>query len=573
MNFSTIAEARLPPTTLGELFKRQLFWVLLLRIVLYTLITIISLILLDDRFEAIVMPPSLLILFTLIVYLATIVSAFTLNNLKDEFRRFGFIQTLFDVCFASMLVYLTGGSLSIFTAAYYFPIISGGLLIPLKGGLIGAAASSILFAIILFLESLGYLPDYVLVSRHFQQVSLATNIQQFGTMGLTFFLGAFISAMFGSLLRSTTRELSSTKYDFDRLSLLYKNIFDNIATGILTINGEGIITSANNATADITGRPPAELIGQPLKSTFPGLDPTSKSPRNSCNFERQDKQNVRLGYALTPLPPSESFNDGGTRSDEEEVTIITLKDIGEIERLEGQMRQAEKLAAIGIMSASIAHDFRNPLAAISGSAQVLAQEYSSLTATQPQNYELTRIIIRESDRLADTISSFLKFARPENITRDWFLLRPCVKDVLQVCMADKSWPSTCRVDLAIDPKFRIWADEKQLFGVLAQLIQNGISFCPKGEERLKLSCSTIKIREIDERFLIKVSDNGPGVDPAESQKIFEPFFTTRSDGTGLGLAIANQIIEGHNGKIAVEKSELGGACFTIILPAQPEDRD
>lgn len=571
MNFSTIAEARLYPTTLGDLLKRQLFWVLLLRIVLYTLITIISLILLDDRFEAIVMPPSLLVLFTLIVYLATIVSAFTLLNLKDEYRHFGFIQTLFDVCFASMLVYLTGGSLSIFTAVYFFPIISGGLLIPLKGGLIGAAASSIMFAIILFFESLAYLPDYVLVSSFYEQVSLTANIQQFGTTGLTFFLGAFISAMFGNLLRSTTRELSSTKYDFDRLSLLYKNIFDNITTGILTIDGEGIITSANNATTDITGRPPSELIGKTLKSTFPGIDPTSMSPRNSCDFERQDKQTLRIGYAPTPLPSSDAYNHEEERSREEEVTIITLKDIGEIERLEGQIRQAEKLAAIGMMSASIAHDIRNPLAAISGSAQVLAKEYTSSSKAQPQNYELTRIIIRESDRLANTISNFLKFARPENIKRDWFLLHPCAKDVLQVCMADQNWPPTCRVDLKIDPTFRVWADEKQLFGVFSQLIQNGVSFCPKKEERLQLSSSSIRVGEHEELCLIKVSDNGPGVDPAESEKIFEPFYTTRPDGTGLGLAIAKQVIEGHNGKITVDKSEWGGACFTLILPAQPED--
>src|SRR5210317_293497 len=246
MKINGIPEAQLFPTSLGDLLKRQLFWLLLLRIVLYTLISIISLIMLDERFEAIVMPPSLLVLFTLIVYLSTIVSAFTLLHLDSEYRRFGFIQTLFDVVFASMLIYLTGGSLSIFSSVYFFPIISGGLLIPLKGGLIGAAASTLLFAFILLLENFGYLPDYVLVSKFYEQVALFNNIRQFGTMGLTFFLGAFISAMFGTMLRSTTKELSSTKYDFDRLSLLYKKIFDNITTGIVTINGQGIITSANN---------------------------------------------------------------------------------------------------------------------------------------------------------------------------------------------------------------------------------------------------------------------------------------------------------------------------------------
>lgn len=573
MKINGIPEAQLFPTSLGDLLKRQLFWLLLLRIVLYTLISIISLIMLDERFEAIVMPPSLLVLFTLIVYLSTIVSAFTLLHLDSEYRRFGFIQTLFDVVFASMLIYLTGGSLSIFSSIYFFPIISGGLLIPLKGGLIGAAASTLLFAFILLLENFGYLPDYVLVSKFYEKVSLFNNIRQFGTMGLTFFLGAFISAMFGTMLRSTTKELSSTKYDFDRLSLLYKKIFDNITTGIVTINGQGIITSANNATIDITGQPPAELIGKELSSIFPGLDPASLAPRNACLFERQDNQTLRLGYALTQLQSSNEEDLEGKDSQEEDVTIITLKDIGEIERLENQMRQAEKLAAIGMMSASIAHDIRNPLAAISGSAQVLADELGSAGSSEPQNYELTKIILRESDRLANTITNFLKFARPENIKQDWFLLRPCVEEILQVCRADQKWPATCSVDVQIDPKFRVWGDEKQLFGVIGQLLQNALSFCPEGNEKLEVSGSIIFAVDNQELCLIKISDNGPGIEPGEVQKIFEPFFTTRADGTGLGLAIANQVIEAHNGSIAVEKSEMGGACFTLILPQESEAVD
>jgi two-component system sensor histidine kinase PilS (NtrC family) len=469
-----------------------------------------------------------------------------------------------------MLIYLTGGSLSIFSSVYFFPIISGGLLIPLRGGLFGAAAATLLFALVLLLEFFGYLPDYVLLSKFYKQVSLSSNVRQFGNMGLTFFLGAFISAMFGTMLRSTTRELSSTKYDFDRLSLLYKIIFDNIGTGILTINREGIITSANNATTAITGQPPGELLGRELKTVFPGIDLNSSSPRNSCDFERQDKQTLRLGYALTELGPAADGDDGEADNEEEDVTIITLKDIGEIERLETQMRQAEKLAAIGMMSASIAHDFRNPLAAISGSAQVLANELGSSNDHQSQNYELTKIILRESDRLADTISNFLKFARPENIKRDWFLLRPCVEDILQVCKADQKWPNSCEVDLQIDPKFRVWGDEKQLFGVISQLVQNALPFCPKGNEKLELSSSTICVADNQELCLIKISDNGSGVEPTEIQKIFEPFFTTRSDGTGLGLAIAKQVIEGHNGSMAVEQSEMGGACFTLILPLAPE---
>jgi len=568
MKFFNFPESQFHPISLGELLKRQLFWLLLLRIILYALITIISLILLDQRFEAIVMPPTLLVLFTLIVFLTTIISAFALLNSAGNYRNFGFIQTLFDVIFASMLVYLTGGSSSIFTSVYFFPIISGGLLIPLKGGLIGAASSTLCYALILLLEFATYLPDYVIVSRFFKPVELFSNIHQFATKGLTFFLAAFISALFGTMLRSTTKELSTTKYDFDRLSLLYKRIFDNITTGIVTIDSRGIITSANNATTPITGLPPEELIGELLGSVFPGIDVNSKSERNSCDYDRHDKQRLRLGYTLTPLHSEHPETTAEERESDDEITIITLKDIGEIERLENQMRQSEKLAAIGMMSASIAHDFRNPLAAISGSAQVLADEFGNESSANPQNYELTKIILRESDRLADTISAFLKFARPENLKRDWFLLQPCIQDILQMCRADQRWPRSCRVDVDVSKDFRMWGDEKQLFGVISQILRNALSFCPKGKEHLAIKASAISAdgKPIN---LIKISDNGSGISPLEVQKIFEPFYTTRSDGTGLGLAIAKQVVDAHNGSLAVEKAALGGACFTLILPGEP----
>lgn len=565
--FFTIPRAE-SPTSLGNLMKQQLFWLLLLRIVLYTLIMVISLVLLDERFETIVMPPSLLVLFTLIVYLATIVSAFTLQQSDGDYRRFGFIQTLLDAVFASMLVYLTAGSHSIFSAVYFFPIISGGLLIPFKGGLIGAAASTCLYAVILALEFFAFLPDYILYQLSLQGQNLLNITNQFSTKGLSFFLAAFISAMFGSMLRSTTRELSSTRDDFDRLALLYKRIFDNINTGIITVDGSGSITSANNATTGITGYQPSRMIGRPLEEFFPEIDLHSLSVRNACDFIRDDQQKIRVGYAHTTLHHSSLDSTPGIRSPEDDISIITLKDISEIERLEGQMRQAEKLAAIGMMSASIAHDFRNPLAAISGSAQVLAEEFSQKSSQDRVNYELTKIIVRESDRLAQTITNFLKFARPDNLDRSWFHLLPCLRDALQVCRADRRWPTSCSIELDVDPKLRIWGDEKQLFSVIGQLILNALPFCPKGREQLRISSIEVDWTDGQKINMISVCDNGSGIKSANLKKIFEPFFTTRPDGTGLGLAIVRQTIEAHNGSIVVESSETGGACFKMYLPQE-----
>ncbi len=158
--------------------------------------------------------------------------------------------------------------------------------------------------------------------------------------------------------------------------------------------------------------------------------------------------------------------------------IVTLRDISEIEKLEQQVRQAEKLAAIGMMSASIAHDFRNPLTAISGCAQIMAKEFSAAGTKNYANFELTNIIQREANRLISTIADFLKFSRPEHCHCNWFSLSSCLDEVLQVLKADPTWPATVEIDLDFKGPIDIWADEKQMFTVFNHFIQNGLAFCP-----------------------------------------------------------------------------------------------
>ena len=545
------------------LLRQQLLWMMLLRVVLYTLILGISFVLKSDQFDVITLPSSLLILFILLVYSCTIGSALVLIRAEGNYRKFGFIQSLLDTIFCSLFVYLSGGSHSVFSSIFFFPIISSGLLIPIKGGLIAAAASTLLYGVILALEQAHFLPQFILFDASFRTLSLQASVNQFAIKGLTFFLAATISALIGARLKTTAEALTSTRLDYDRLFQLYKQIFDNITTGIITVDGNGTISSANNATVSITGLELNEMIGKSFFDLFPLIDLGNPSPRNACDFERPDKQKIRLGYAHAALQQPHLEQPADQADD---TIIITLKDISEIERLEAQMRQAEKLAAIGMMSAGIAHDFRNPLAAISGSAQILAQEYSSVQGTHPQNYELTKIILRESERLTKTIADFLKFARPDVVNREWFQLRPCVQEILEVCQADPKWPQTATVTLKMDSRFSLWADEQQFFTVINHLIQNGLAFCKTGEEKIEIIAENKNGPDDTEMSCLTVDDNGPGIDPTHTKQIFEPFFTSRTDGTGLGLAIIKQTVDAHNGYITTGTNEYSGARFSIYLP-------
>jgi len=554
--------------SLREILRNQILWMLLLRIILYTLLLLISYFFEDAQIDIILIPPRYLLFLLLLIYLTTIFSGFFLLVYQGRLQRFGFIQTLLDTFFASILIYLSGSSTSTFTSVYFFPIIASGLILPRRGGLLAAASATLFYGFMLFLETSGYYPEAIHQGVVFTPPDAMTSLNHFAIQGLTFFLAAVLSAIFGFRLQTTEKALNASIAKFDKLTLLYKQIFDNISTGILTVGKKGRITSANNALEKITGHHPLSLIGKDLFNVFPGLDLDADTLRLTTDFTREDGRSVRLGYSHMLLQQPQSPGDKKTPPDK----IITLRDISEIEQLEQQVRQAEKLAAIGMMSASIAHDFRNPLTAISGSAQVLANEFSSEGLHNNTNYELANIILRESGRLTDTIGDFLKFSRPENISCDWFSLKGCLNEVFEVLGAAPEWPKTLEVTIDMVGGSDIWADERQMFTVLSHLIQNAIPFCPFGNEKISISCKEIQVEENREMIEISLADNGEGIKEDSAPEIFEPFYTSRVDGTGLGLAIVRQIIGAHQGTIGVTNAGLDnntgskGALFTIRTP-------
>lgn len=554
------------PQHVNQILRRQLLWMLLLRVILYTSLLGITYMLSDLRFGIILLPNSALILLLLIVYIVSIASAAALTRLQINARRFGFSQSLIDTFFAGCLVYFTGISSSIFTSVFFFPIITGGLILPRRGGIIAAAASTLLYGALLFLEYRAIIPTYFSSFDFTPLQGEMELINLFAVKGLTFFLAALVSAMFGARLTSTEEVLSDTIQSFDKLSHLYKAIFDNISTGIMTTNDHFVITSANTAALTITGFQLADCIGIDIRTVFPDIDLQHSTTRQATDFTKHDGTMIRIGYSHTSLHRANPGNQADKKDPREDSILITLQDISEIEKMERRLRQGEKMAAIGMMSAGIAHDFRNPLTAISGSAQVLATEFSASNSGGKENLALTDIILRESDRLFITISDFLQFARPDRAERQWFSLFNCIEEVLQVCKANPQWPSSCRMDLEIDPRMDIWADRKQFFTIMSHLFNNAIAFCPEGKERVRLQAVEISDANNGEQLRISVEDNGPGIEKDKYEKVFEPFYTNRADGTGLGLAIVRQTVEGHRGTIEVSESELGGAQLTLTLP-------
>lgn len=557
-------------STVQRLLVNQLLWMLFLRTVLYTLILGVSTYLQSGQFNVVVLPVNLLFFFILLVYITSITSGLMLLKTRLDPRRFGLKQILLDTFFVSILLYYTGGSGSIFSPLYFFPIIAGGLILPRLGGLIAAGAASLQYALVLVLEYYRIFPDFLNVPFYDNGQDILASLNLFAVYGLIFFLAATLSSLFAGRLRTTEDALSDSVRDFDRLSLLYKQIFDDISTGIITTDEYNRITSANNATSQITGYSLDDLLDKEFHDFFPNVSFTGKGSRHSAEMIRKDGEQTRIGYSYAQLQYLQfrDCDEEGCNTDIcENCKVITIQDISEVERLEKQMQQAEKLAAIGRMSASIAHDFRNPLTAISGSAQVLEDELNLVDEPHQQtNSELINIILRESNRLSNTVSDFLKFARPEHAENDWFSLKRSLDEVIQVAKAAPSWPTDIILDIQIDDIVDIWADHYQLFTILNHLLQNALAFALPGKEIIRIQAKEVGGDDHTDWVMITVEDNGPGIPSGKEEIIFEPFYTKRVDGTGLGLAIVKQMMAEHNGTIEVSPSSLGGAKFTVSFP-------
>ena len=246
--------------------------------------------------------------------------------------------------------------------------------------------------------------------------------------------------------------------------------------------------------------------------------------------------------------------------------VYTMQDLSRIKEMEEQVKQAEKMAAVGRIAAGIAHEFRNPLAAMSGAAQVLSEELADTPATSA----LMHIIIRESDRLEATIYEFLQFSRPAQLEPDWFSLATMVQEAIDMACQDPGYQPDTRISNTIQTNLDYYGDANQLRQVMVNLLTNGFhAMTNSTSKHLEIEAQQEKMAD-GGWLLITIRDSGHGIPEKARQKIFDPFFTRRENGTGLGLAIVQQIVDSHGGRISVSDSNASGTTFTILLPLKEQ---
>ena len=495
-------------------------------------------------------------------YVLTVAYALALRYL-ERYRWLVDVQLALDAVVVSGIVYLTGGVSSYFSSLYTLPIIAASTVESRRSGMTVGTLSCVMYVGLVAAQY--HDPDL------FQRTTgLRTSLPAFRlsvyTVGLNvfgFFAVATLSGYLSEGLRTADAKLQQASNQIEDLQAFSRHVIDSLTSGLATTDIEGRIATFNRAAAAITGISVREAVGRPvvevlsLPAQFRGAFGASEGrlplPRMEFLFTRPDEQEIELGLSMAPLVTPRG----------ETGFLVTFQDVTEARKQEREARIQQRLAAVGEMAAGIAHEIRNPLASMAGSIQILRQELP-LSTDQSQ---LMDIVLRESERLNETIRSFLAFARPQRQNSERVDVRRVVTDAAR--LLENSSELTDGHTIAVDvPADEVWfdADEGQLRQIVWNLATNGLRAMPNGG-RLTLA---IKSRQLEDAsghdVVLSVQDEGTGIAPEDLDGIFQPFRGGFSRGTGLGLSIVRRIIAEYGGEIQVTSERGSGTTVTVRFP-------
>jgi len=264
---------------------------------------------------------------------------------------------------------------------------------------------------------------------------------------------------------------------------------------------------------------------------------------------------IVLAIALVLLPRTLREKEQPQRVTEMDMVLSSFQTMGnELKALKEQLVVKERLAALGEISAGIAHEFRNPMSVISGYAKLLSKSFPE----GDERRELVDGIQREIDGMNAVMTELLGFSRSEPIRKTSISLRSFLDELV------RSFDEKDRISIDLTGDLLCDGDATLLRQAMRNLIKNALE-AGAGEVRVNARSGEVSGRR---SVCITVQDNGPGLDEAELSRIFTPFYTTKADGTGIGLALVQKIVLAHGGSITVESTKGGGALFRLELPCE-----
>ncbi len=498
-------------------------------------------------------------LLIIATYLVTL-GAVMLLRLGAAPATIAFVQATFDLFFVTSLVYLAGVSepRSGFIVLYPLAVLAAATLMPPRAAITIAIAAVVAFVALYVSLGAGYLPGYGgSTGGRFPGTRVllySTIILAVSCVGV-----AWIGGYLMERLRAAGASLELATDQVSSLRELNQAIVASIHSGLMTVDAEGRILYVNDRGAAILEADRRSLRGSLLAVVLksPHFEPALLEARVEQRLGRDrtevavglaERGTLVLGLSVAPLTAGDPALGR---------YLVTFQDLTDIKKLENESRINEKLAAIGEMAAQLAHEIRNPLGAISGSAQVLLRE----DGVGEEQAELLNIIRTESKRLSDALNQFLRGARPAGSSFQPIDLGPVVEETVALLRnSPELLPShSIQSDIAPGPHICL-ADADSIKQVAWNLARNGIEAMPAG------GCLRVSVASSPDEVTFKVADQGRGIDAATAHRLFEPFHTGSKGGTGIGLAIVYAIVKEHRGRITIRNLDRGGAEVDVRLP-------
>ena len=464
---------------------------------------------------------------------------------------FSYGQVALDAAIVTGVVHLTGSVESPLSPLYVLVIASGSLILPLSGGvLIGGLTSAFFVA------------EAVFFSHSAAPGTVALQVALFGAVALTVGLVA-------DRLRKGGSQLGALESELRQLRLDTGDILNNIRSGILTVDERGRLAYINPMGRSMLGPDLDDYGGRPVLER---LDELAPGLGGMIRRSMRDRTPVAR-FRTTTLGPDPLTLGVSTTVLEREtpgpnpVTAI-FQDITDVERLEESNRRNERLGAVAALSASLAHEIKNPLASIQSAVEQLA----SGRVAEGDQAVLRNLVVGQSQRLSRLLSEFIDFSGLEMGPRSHFDVGLLVDEAVGLV---RQHPEVDGVQYRVEcpEPAHITGDRDLLHRALFNLLLNAGQFA--GREGTVLATVTASVQEgLDlsggsgEVVRVAIEDDGPGIDANDLGRIFDPFYTKRKGGSGLGLAVVHRTVEAHDGSVYVEPGAVGGARFVLLLPGR-----
>ncbi len=474
------------------------------------------------------------------------------------------LQFLLEIVLESGIIYATGNVNSPFSALFILTIVSAALAYRLIGTLIIASTVSLAYTAIIWLG----LSTTVGSEKSLQALRTIFSVEENVFYAiflhvLIFYLIAFISGYLAERLKERDRQLADTSLALKKARLETDDILRHLNSGLLTIDARGHIIYFNQAAERILGYQEEQVKGMLCEEVFAermpelaaclmdGITQETAHPRKEIEIINPDGKTIPLGVSTSILTEENNTLRG---------VIAIFSDLTEAKQLEAKVRAADRLAAIGELSASIAHEIRNPLASISGSIEVLKNSID----VSDENARLMELVVKESHRLSRILTEFLQYARIDRPAYTKVELCHIITDVIQILHHHESFHEGIRLNFEFDESIVYVVGDEDL---IKQLLLNlAVNACESFARKPGQVTFRVVLNHPANTVELYVEDNGPGIPEREMKKIYQPFYSTKKEGTGLGLSIVHRVCTALKLNISIDSQVGVGTTFLIEFP-------